>query len=86
MSDKRYVITRQQGGGTTNGVPHDTSKRVYVTGPHFGSDVFSSTADPAKASRYTQEEAERILHPPGRRRYWPEPRIEEATTSPPAWA
>jgi hypothetical protein len=34
---------------------------VYVTGPHFGSDIYSSTEDPNKASVFTRTEAQRLI-------------------------
>ena len=52
------VITREQ-RGSTNGVP--LTGRVYVTGPHFGGDVFSSTTGPAEASRFSRVDAESMI-------------------------
>jgi hypothetical protein len=48
------VITRK---GFDAGV--NTDKRVYVTGPYFG--VYSSTPHLEEASRFSREEAERLL-------------------------
>jgi hypothetical protein len=55
MSDQ-VVITRK---GTDIG--KNIHKRVYVTGPHFDRDVFSSTEDPAEASTFYRHEAEALL-------------------------
>lgn len=66
-------ITRNRGGGSTNGVPHDPSERVYVTGPHFTHNraaaisgrvqgIFSSTSDPSDPETlFTPDEAERLI-------------------------
>lgn len=35
--------------------------RVYVTGPHFGRAVYSSTREREQATRYEREDAERLL-------------------------
>jgi hypothetical protein len=55
----QFVITRDTRGETVNGKPRPA--RVYITGPHFGTDIFSSTDDPKEASRYTRAEAERLV-------------------------
>lgn len=50
-------ITRK---GTDLGVNID--RRVYVTGPHFGAGVFSSTDDPADPETlFTPTDATRLL-------------------------
>lgn len=67
----RYLISRAQ-SGTTNGKP--LPPRCWVTGPHLGRGVFSSTADVEKASRYTWEEVEKYTRPPT---YWRDVRIVE---------
>lgn len=36
-------------------------QRVYVTGPHFGFDIYSSTFHREQASRFPRFEAERLL-------------------------
>lgn len=68
------VITRDTRGETVNGKPRPS--RVFITGPHFGMDVFSSTEDPAEASRYSREEAERLLAEG--KWHWHTPQIEPA--------
>ena len=35
--------------------------RVYVTGPHFGRGVYSSTRDREQATRFEPDEAKRLL-------------------------
>jgi hypothetical protein len=35
--------------------------RVYVTGPHFGRGVYSSTRDRSEASRFTRAEVDRLF-------------------------
>lgn len=45
--------------GTRNGRPVGD---VYVTGPHFGTDIWSHTYEPSKAARWrTRAEAEAAL-------------------------
>jgi hypothetical protein len=39
-----WIIERDNRGTTVNGKP--APPRVYVTGPHFGRSVYSSTTDP----------------------------------------
>lgn len=67
------VITRER-NGTVNGVK--LTGRCYVTGPHFNVGVFSSTDDRAQASRYTPDEAERLIRT---HRTWVLARAEEVT-------
>ena len=50
--------------------------RVYVTGPHFGGDIFSSTLFRAEASRFTREQAEEYIREGKWRSLRPE--LEEA--------
>ena len=54
----RFVITREQ-SGSVNGAPR--TGRTFVTGPYFGQSIYSSTGDIAEASRYSREEAERLV-------------------------
>jgi hypothetical protein len=56
---ERVLITRGTQGETVGG--RSRPARVFITGPHFGRDVFSSTEDREKASRFTRTEAERLL-------------------------
>lgn len=59
-SDSDFVvISRDTRGETVNGKPRP--KRVYITGPHFNTDIYSSTEDKAQASRYTRAEANELL-------------------------
>ena len=67
---KNCVITRRG-----SDVGKNTDRRVYVTGPLFGIDVYSSTESLAEASRFTRREAERIIHKWTAR----DPEIEETT-------
>lgn len=47
---------------TRNSADHSTrGQRVYVTGPHFGIDVYSSTFNRAEATRYDRAEAEKLV-------------------------
>jgi hypothetical protein len=70
-----------KGEGSLNGVPFNPADRVFVTGPHFGDGhghghagaVFSSTENPAEASRYDRDKAEAIL---AAHRSWRSPKIE----------
>lgn len=55
---RAVVITRDVSNETVNGVRREG--RAYITGPHFGG-VYSSTTDPAQASRFEQAEAERLI-------------------------
>jgi hypothetical protein len=73
MSD-RVIITRGTRGETVNGQPRP--ERVYITGPHFGTDVYSSTEARENASPFRREEAERLLADG----YWQHhlPEIEDA--------
>jgi hypothetical protein len=48
-----YLITHDS-GATSNGRPLG---RVYVTGPHFGSDTWSHTYDPSTAATWPDEES-----------------------------
>jgi hypothetical protein len=52
------VITRDS-NETVNGVRREG--RVFITGPHFGGDIYSSTTDRTQASRFERREAERLL-------------------------
>ena len=52
------LITREQ-NGSVNGVR--LTGRCYVTGPHFGANVYSSTEDRSAASIYTRLFAERMV-------------------------
>jgi hypothetical protein len=66
-------IARNKGGGSTNGVAHDPSERVYVTGPHFTANreaaiegrtqgIFSSTTNPDNPeTMFSDAEAKRLL-------------------------
>ena len=54
MND-RVVITRDD-----NSIPQQ-AQRVYITGPHFGEGIYSSTTDPAKASTFSREKAEELI-------------------------
>jgi hypothetical protein len=55
----RVYITRDA-NDTVNGVRR--AGRVYVTGPHFGGNsVYSSTEDKSKATKFTLDDAERLL-------------------------
>jgi hypothetical protein len=57
---ERVIISRDTRGETVNGKPR--APRVYITGPHFGSqDIFSSTEDPSEATEYERHEAEALL-------------------------
>jgi hypothetical protein len=57
---ERVIISRDTRGETVNGKPRPP--RVYITGPHFGSDyIFSSTEDPSEATEYERHEAEALL-------------------------
>lgn len=56
--DTQVIITRQA-NDTVNGVRR--IGRVFITGPHFGRDIYSSTEDPSKASCFERGEAERLL-------------------------
>ena len=64
MSDGR-VISRDS-------CDEKPSRRVWVTGPHFGTDVYSSTEDPAEASEFTVDEAMSLVE----RKSWRNPLIE----------
>jgi len=66
------IISRDASGDTIGGV--EQTGRVYITGPHFGADVFSSTRDPRAASTFSPEEAMELC----RTRHWRNPRIEGA--------
>lgn len=70
-------ITRNHGEGSTNGVPHDPEERVYVTGPHFGRDVFSSTLDKDDPEALFEEREAKALIGLGKWRYL-RPEIEAA--------
>jgi hypothetical protein len=73
-------ITRNKGKGSTNGVPHNPTERVYVTGPHFSRDIYSSTLDPNDGETlFDRSEAERLLA----LGHWSylAPEIEDATVS-----
>jgi hypothetical protein len=75
--DKQVVITRESVELSNFGT------RVYVTGPHFGDGhgeghegaVFSSTTNPAKSSKYSEEKAHAIMRVHGS---WLAPRIGDA--------
>lgn len=58
MSERSFLIERDA-SGTVNSV--EQTGRVYVTGPHFSRDIFSSTRDRAKATRYSEDEAKRLV-------------------------
>lgn len=57
--DQREVIISREQHGTTNGKP--LPPRCYVTGPHFGTSIFSGTQDESKASRFSRSEAEMLV-------------------------
>lgn len=73
---KQVIITRESAELSNFG------ERVFVTGPHFGKGfghghsgaVFSSTTDPAQASRYSEKKAAAIVSIHGS---WTAPKIEE---------
>lgn len=70
---KNKVVITRDANDTINGIVR--GGRVYVAGPHFRqSDIFSSTTDPAEATRYDRDEAEIQV----RLRSWRNARIEEA--------
>lgn len=58
MTDDQVVITREQ-SGSVNGKP--LTGRVFVTGPHFSRDIYSSTVEPAEATVFSRAHAERLL-------------------------
>jgi hypothetical protein len=59
MSADLVVITRDVSNETVGGVRREG--RAFITGPHFGGDIYSSTTDRAQASRFERHEAERLL-------------------------
>jgi hypothetical protein len=52
------VVIRYTYPGTTNGQPVGD---VYVTGPHFGGDIWSHTYRVSEAAKFTAEDAARKL-------------------------
>lgn len=54
MTEQLVLITRESAEVGKPG-------RVYVTGPHFGYDTFSSTRLRTEATRFDRAEAERYL-------------------------
>jgi hypothetical protein len=57
--DDLVFITRLASGEVVDGVPRPF--RVYITGPHFGTDVYSSTDDRDRATVFSRRDAERLI-------------------------
>lgn len=57
--DGEFVITRECADLDDSGVRRPG--RVYVTGPHFGDDIYSSTTDQDGASRFPLVVAQRLV-------------------------
>lgn len=56
MDAGKFVIERDNKGTVTR----EPCDRCYVTGPHFGGDIYSGTADIAEATRYDIETARKL--------------------------
>lgn len=67
------VLISRLNRAIVNGKPAPP-ERVYVTGPHFGRDVFSSTSNPDEASRFKRDEAHLTIR---RCSSWQDARVEE---------
>jgi len=73
-----YIITRESSAvASSNPAKILAPGRVYVTGPHFGRDVFSSSDTIDGADRYTRADAEKYVR---ERTSWKNPRIEQVPT------
>lgn len=71
-----YLIRRGSRGSTVNG---RSVGDVYVTGPHFNADVWSSTYDPEQARVFdTEAEAEAAI----RGKHWDRPRVVRLDEAP----
>lgn len=78
---ERVLISRETGGDTVNGqpVPHRGDGRVWIDEPSWSragtNEIFSSTTDPAQATRFDRDRAEALI----RKGLWSHraPRIEE---------